>query len=117
MTTHLKAVCPPFNTHRMLQEYTEEYYMPACDRYERLSLNGMALAKTYAEWKAHIREHWPRIRVEHIEVNPIFEEDFFNIVQLREAYPPVASLTPDDPISVDVDEVEETINQFKKIYE
>lgn len=57
------------------------------------------------------------IRVEHIEVNPIFQEDYFNIMQLREAYPPSDALLPDTPDPVDVDEVQETINRFKEIYE
>ena len=57
------------------------------------------------------------IRVEHIEVNPVFQEDFFNIAQLKAAYPPSVTLVPEEVAPVEVDEVEETINQFKKIYE
>jgi hypothetical protein len=57
------------------------------------------------------------IRVEHIEVNPVFQEDYFNLMQLRETYPPSPALQPEPPAPLDVDEVEETINQFKKIYE
>jgi starch phosphorylase len=95
MKASMKAVCPPFNTHRMLQEYTEEYYMPACDRHERLSLDGMALAKAYAEWKAHIRQHWPRIRVEHIESN-IPSETRVGAANAVSATIYLGELTPDD---------------------
>jgi starch phosphorylase len=67
MKATMKAVCPPFNTHRMLREYTEKYYIPACRRYELLSGSDMQPVKAFAEWKARIHRHWSQVRVESVE--------------------------------------------------
>jgi len=63
----IKATGPVFNTHRMLQEYTEKYYIPAVERYERLSKDDMALAKDLAHWRERVRSHWSEVRVEGVD--------------------------------------------------
>jgi starch phosphorylase len=63
----MKVICPIFNTHRMLQEYTEQYYVPACERYDRLSADQMAPVKALAGWKAHVYRHWPQVRIHRVE--------------------------------------------------
>jgi starch phosphorylase len=67
MKASIKATGPVFNSHRMLQEYTEKYYTPAYERYERLVAEEMAPAKAFADWKRRVREHWPQIHIEHVE--------------------------------------------------
>jgi starch phosphorylase len=67
MKALIKATGPIFNTHRMLQEYTEKYYTPALARFERLSADDMKQAKEFAEWKRRIHEHWLHIRIDSIE--------------------------------------------------
>ena len=67
MKASMKATCPVFNTHRMLQEYTEKYYIPACERYDRLSTDHLAPVKTLAEWKARIHQHWSQVQISHVE--------------------------------------------------
>jgi starch phosphorylase len=63
----VKATGPVFNTHRMLQEYTEKYYIPAIQRHERLSKDGMALAKELAHWRERVRSYWSQVRVESVD--------------------------------------------------
>jgi starch phosphorylase len=67
MKNLIKAIGPIFNTHRMIQEYTEKYYMPALDRFDRLCADSMQRGKSFAEWKRHIYEHWPRIRIDSVQ--------------------------------------------------
>jgi starch phosphorylase len=67
MKASMEATCPVFNTHRMLQEYTEKYYIPARERYDRLSTDHLAPVKTLAEWKARIHQHWSRVQISHVE--------------------------------------------------
>ena len=62
----MKTVCPTFNTHRMLREYTEKYYSPACARYTRFSEDGMRTVQAFADWKQEMREHWPQLHVQDI---------------------------------------------------
>jgi len=63
----MKTVCPTFNTHRMLREYTEKYYTPACTRYSRFFQNNAEIAKSFAGWKQEIREHWPQLHVQRVQ--------------------------------------------------
>ena len=67
MKASIQTVGPSFNSHRMLQEYTEKYYLPAFERYRRLDGDSPALVKAYADWKRRMRESWPQIRVEEIQ--------------------------------------------------
>jgi starch phosphorylase len=67
MKESMKVICPMFNTHRMLREYTEKYYIPCCERFETLSREGMEPAKALAAWKQQIRQHWPQVRVQRIQ--------------------------------------------------
>jgi starch phosphorylase len=67
MKALIKATGPIFNAHRMLQQYTELYYTPALERFERLNSDGMQRVKDFAEWKKRIHEHWSQIRVESVE--------------------------------------------------
>jgi glycogen phosphorylase len=52
-----------FNTHRMVREYTERYYLPAGDRQRRMVADDSAGARDLAAWKARVRAAWPRVRV------------------------------------------------------
>jgi len=67
MKASIKATGPIFNSHRMLQEYTEKYYLPAYERYQRLDGDSPALVREFADWKRRMRESWPQVRVEEIE--------------------------------------------------
>ncbi len=95
MKATIKAVGPPFNSHRMLQEYTEKYYLPAYERYERLDGDSPALVKAYADWKRRMREGWPQVRVEEImaEIPTETQVGCANDVEAR-LY--LGSLEPDD---------------------
>jgi starch phosphorylase len=61
------AICPVYNTNRMVLQYMEEAYAPATQRFERLVENDMAGAKALAAWKARVRQHWDKIRIVSVE--------------------------------------------------
>jgi starch phosphorylase len=63
----MKTVCPTFNTHRMLREYTEKYYTPACARFERFAQNDMSITKSYADWKQATQLLWPQLQVRNVQ--------------------------------------------------
>jgi starch phosphorylase len=95
MKASIGALCHFFNTHRMVQEYTECFYLPGADRYHRLTADDMARAKTLAAWKRRVQENWSQVRVERVESdssNQLQVGDKFN-VQTRVH---LGSLKPDD---------------------
>jgi len=56
------------------------------------------------------------INVQDIEVNPSFQADLFDIQQLKSLYPQAAPAEPKNGGKEELDEVQKTIEEFKKIY-
>ncbi|MBN1932999.1 MAG: hypothetical protein JW786_15460 [Desulfobacterales bacterium] len=57
------------------------------------------------------------ILVENIEVNPSFSADLFDIEYLKSIYPPLIPVAPEQSEKEGLDEVQKTIDNFKKIFE
>ena len=57
------SLCPRFNTHRMLEEYTEWFYLPAQGYVEGLSANHLAEAQNLAAWCRKIEEQWQKVSI------------------------------------------------------
>lgn len=67
MKASLSLLCCKFNTHRMVQQYTEEAYLPAHERYRALEAAEGARSRALAAWLEHVRSAWPQVRVEAVE--------------------------------------------------
>jgi glycogen phosphorylase len=53
-----------FNTHRMVGQYTEDFYQPASNHSREMIANDFARAKSFAAWKDRVRRNWSSVRVE-----------------------------------------------------
>jgi starch phosphorylase len=71
---HVKAsmrkLAPVFNTYRMVREYTEEYYLPSHKRFTALSQPDLKRGREFADWLAHTRANWNRLKIERVLVEP-----------------------------------------------
>jgi glycogen phosphorylase len=67
MKASMKTVPPVFNTSRMVQEYAEQFYLPAAIFGNRLRENGFDLTRKLTTWKSRLIEHWPTVAVESVE--------------------------------------------------
>jgi starch phosphorylase len=67
MKASIGILCHNFNTHRMVREYVETYYLPAHQRYANLAEDNGARARTLAAWVGRVRQSWPQVRVESVE--------------------------------------------------
>ena len=67
MKASLGTLCHNFNTHRMVREYTESYYLPAHERFEALAAGNAARARTLAAWIERVRSAWPEVRMVSVE--------------------------------------------------
>jgi len=56
------------------------------------------------------------IHVQDIKVNPSFPDDLFDIEKLASLYPKDAPIEPKNGDKEELDEVQKTIEEFKKIY-
>jgi starch phosphorylase len=67
MKESIRVLAPVFSGDRMIKQYTECFYLPAADHYERLSADGFAGAKELTEWKLKVRAAWPGVTVAAVE--------------------------------------------------
>jgi len=66
MKSSMKALCPEYNTNRMVTKYSENYYFPAAIKYKDMIKNNAAKAKELALWKKKIIENWDKIKIENV---------------------------------------------------
>lgn len=64
MKSSLQTICPIFSTERMVQEYTERFYIPAHEQWHKLNDMSQALAKDLAQWKNTMNRLWPQVRID-----------------------------------------------------
>ncbi|MEK7406828.1 MAG: alpha-glucan family phosphorylase [Acidobacteriota bacterium] len=67
MRASIATLCHFFNTHRMVREYTEKFYLTGDGAFERLAADQAARARALAEWLERVRQAWPQVRVEAVE--------------------------------------------------
>ncbi len=63
MRESMKTVCWQFSTNRMVEEYSDRFYLPGSNRHGLLTSGKHKRAKENAAWKDGIRAAWPAIRV------------------------------------------------------
>ena len=95
MKASLGCLCSQFNTHRMVQQYTESFYLPAHRRFLELAADDARRARALADWKARVRKAWPEVRLESVENHSPATLPVGQPIQARvRVY--LGSLTPND---------------------
>lgn len=95
MKASIGTLSPFFNTHRMVQEYTERFYLPAAASHRRLTADGTAGAKALAAWKARVQQGWSQVHIEAIEAGLPAELQVGRELRVQ-ARVRLGILTPDD---------------------
>ena len=83
MKGSLENLCHTYNTHRMVREYTERFYVPAAERFARLEADSAAAARSLAAWMGRVRSEWPQVRVVGIEAGPLGESKVGDLLGVR----------------------------------
>ena len=68
MRESIRTIVPVFNTHRMVQEYTERLYESAARAHTILNSDGCKKAIELSQWKSNIRRDWSHIAVSDVTV-------------------------------------------------
>ena len=68
MKNTIKWCAPRFNTNRMVAEYTRKFYKPAAARWRSLTDCAMEKVKALSVWKSNIKQAWPDIAIEDVDV-------------------------------------------------
>jgi glycogen phosphorylase len=95
MKQSMREVGKGFSSHRMLLEYTNQFYLPALSNASAFSAKGGALGKDLAGYIARLRQAWPTLAVEEIAsaAAPLLTVGDTISVKARLA---MAGLSPDD---------------------
>ena len=72
MKKSMRNLCPVFNSHRMVEEYTRKCYRPSTLNWVGLSEHLFEKAKQLAQWRQKIMMHWPEVRVTEVTTDSPF---------------------------------------------
>jgi glycogen phosphorylase len=67
MKTSIAKLCPEFNMHRMVKQYTEAYYLVTHSRYLNLRAEDSVRARRLADWLTKVEAAWPLVRVDSLK--------------------------------------------------
>lgn len=75
MKTAMTELIPQFNTHRMVQEYTDFFYVKAIQRSKQLAENNHARARALTAWKRRLFKNWEGVKIHKVsfEKNRTFQ--------------------------------------------
>ncbi|MCY4018672.1 MAG: alpha-glucan family phosphorylase [Chloroflexi bacterium] len=65
----MRRLAPVFNTHRMVQQYTEEFYIPRYLVSQDMSAGGFAGTVQFADWKAKLDRVWSDVAVLEVDID------------------------------------------------
>ena len=68
MKWSIASVCPVFNSHRMVADYVERFYVPSANNSLKLQENDFAALKEMVNWDKRLRATWDNIRVVNVEI-------------------------------------------------
>ena len=68
MKNAMEALCPRFNTARLVLDYVRQFYLPASERWAQLTERGLAGAAELAEWKRRVSRAWTGVRVQEHQI-------------------------------------------------
>lgn len=63
MKNSMAKICVQFNSHRMIEDYIENYYVAAGLAHQILSENRLSRARELRDWKQRVRALWKDVRV------------------------------------------------------
>jgi len=66
MKSAIANLCHTYNTHRMVRQYTESFYLMAHAKRALMVAEGAARARAQAAWRERIQAFWPGVRIEEV---------------------------------------------------
>ena len=63
MKNNLTTVCSFFNTHRMVEDYMESFYLAAAEKYGAFRANGHEPLKRLNQWRRNVTACWDKVKI------------------------------------------------------
>jgi starch phosphorylase len=95
MKNNMVTNCPSFNSNRMLEEYTENMYLPAHEKAEKLFADSFKKAKDLSAWKTKLKQEWNSLRFLNVETSDTKELNVASSFEIKtEVY--LGKILPED---------------------
>ncbi len=62
----MRTLTPEFSSHRMVNDYMKDYYVPIAERKHALFKDELALAKATSDWKHQVAHDFPGVSIEEV---------------------------------------------------
>jgi glycogen phosphorylase len=95
MKSNLSELCPVFNSHRMLEDYSDKAYLPASRLFSDLAADNYQRARNLGAWVRRIMEQWSQVEVLSLR-SPAPENMVWGQEMEVEATIKLGGLTPQD---------------------
>jgi starch phosphorylase len=86
MKASMHKLCPVFNTHRMVSEYWDRFYVPAAERGAQLVENEWKSLKDLARWREKVMYNWANVAIREIRIPEVSE------IEVGQVYPVEADI-------------------------
>ncbi len=96
MKASMKTLGPQFNSHRMLKEYTQKFYVQSYERRKILMEKDWAKAREFSAWKKKLYNNWNKIKFVKIDQQKSKDDIRVGSKFLINANLDLGSLSPDD---------------------
>ncbi len=83
MKNSMRTVNAEFNTNRMVEEYTERFYIPCVENAARLSADGFARARELADWRSRMKAGWNKLKIIEIDSPPLSAQPMGSLLPVR----------------------------------
>ena len=111
MKASIGKLAPEFNTHRMVEEYTERFYISANLHSEHMSGDEYSRARQMAVWREKVKSQWKNIKIGDVNAETAVEHLVGTSVKVT-AHVFLGELAPED---VAVEVYSGTLNQKREI--
>ncbi len=95
MKATMRTIGKDFSTYRMLEEYSNSFYIPALENHRKMTAAGFVSADRLASYLDKARRAWPGVQIRDLvaDAKPVMERgDFVNVRALVD----LAGLSPDE---------------------
>ncbi len=71
MKNSMRTVNTEFNTNRMVEEYTQRFYVPALENAKRLEGNNFRKAEALGKWREETLKAWSKVKINCVDSPPL----------------------------------------------
>ncbi len=75
----MAQLTPQFSSNRAVREYTEKYYIPAAESYQKRLADNLKMGKEIVNWQNDLRRYWPFLRFGEIKIQTFEDRHEFEV--------------------------------------